>query len=73
MNRTLGAIFMLVGLAGVAYYGVMYIKKTDSFNFFGAEVVISSGEYAPILVSAIILVVGLFIYQVKRLPFKNNS
>lgn len=66
MNRILGGIFMLIGLVGVVYYGILFIQNSDSFNFFGSEVVISSGEYAPVLVSAIIMVVGLFIYNVKR-------
>ncbi len=66
MNRSLGAIFMLVGLAGVVYYGMQYVQNSESFNFFGAEVLISSGEYAPVLISAIILVVGIYIFQVKR-------
>jgi hypothetical protein len=71
MNRTLGGVFMLVGLAGLVYYGTLFIQNSESFNFFGSEVVISSGEYAPVLISAIILVVGLYIYRVKQ-PSKLN-
>jgi uncharacterized membrane protein len=71
MNRILGGLFMLVGLVGVLYYGILFIQNSDSFNFFGSEVVISSGEYAPVLVSAIIMVVGLFIYNVKRRASKS--
>jgi predicted membrane channel-forming protein YqfA (hemolysin III family) len=66
MNRVLGGLFLLVGLIGVVYYGTLFVQNSESFNFFGADVVISSGDYAPVLISAIILVVGIFIYQVKR-------
>ena len=65
MKQTLGSILSIGGLIGVIFFGIQYLNDSDSFNFLGADVVVSTGDYVPILISAIVLVVGLVIYRSK--------
>ena len=65
MKKTLGSILSIGGLIGVIFFGIQYLNDSDSFNFLGADVVVSTGDYVPILISAIVLVVGLVLYRSK--------
>lgn len=65
MKQIIGGIMSIVGLTGVIFYGYQYLNDSKTFNFLGADVAISTGDYVPILISAIVLVVGLLIYRSK--------
>lgn len=65
MKQTIGGILGIVGLIGVIYFGFQYLNDSESFSFLGADVAVSTGDYVPILISAIVLVVGLVIYRSK--------
>lgn len=65
MNQTLGSILSIVGLIGVIFFGYQYMADTESFQIFGADIAVSTGDYVPILISVIVLVVGLFLYRSK--------
>ena len=65
MKQTLGSILSIGGLIGVIFFGIQYLNDSDSFNFLGADVVVSTGDYVPILISAMVLVVGLVLYRSK--------
>lgn len=65
MKQTLGGIFSIVGLVGVIYYGFQYLADSDSFQLLGADVAVSTGDYVPVLISLIVLIIGLLIYRTK--------
>ncbi len=65
MKQTLGSILSIGGLIGVIFFGIQYLNDSESFNFLGADVVVSTGDYVPILISAMVLVVGLVLYRSK--------
>lgn len=65
MKQTLGSILSIGGLIGVLFFGYQYLADSESFQFFGADVVVSTGDYVPILISLIILIVGVVIYRSK--------
>ena len=65
MKQTLGSILSIGGLIGVIFFGFQYLNDSESFNFLGADVVVTTGDYVPILISAIVLVVGLVLYRSK--------
>ncbi|MEX2604490.1 MAG: hypothetical protein WD361_09795 [Gracilimonas sp.] len=65
MNKTLGSILSIGGLIGILYFGYEYIADSESFQLFGADVAVSTGDYVPILISAIVLVLGLVLYRSK--------
>lgn len=65
MNQTLGGILSVAGLIGILFFGYQYLADSESFSVFGADVAVSTGDYVPILISVIVLIVGLAIYRSK--------
>lgn len=65
MKRKIGAVISFAGFVGIIYYGYQYIQDSESFEVLGADVAVSSGDYVPILVSVIVLLVGLFLMKAK--------
>ncbi|PAU94783.1 hypothetical protein CK503_04725 [Aliifodinibius salipaludis] len=63
MKQTIGSILSIGGLIGVIYFGIQYMNESESFELLGADVAVSTGDWVPILVSLIILVVGVLVYR----------
>ncbi|PKD44336.1 hypothetical protein [Rhodohalobacter barkolensis] len=65
MKQTLGGILSIGGLIGVIFFGYQYMQDSETFSVLGADVAVSSGDYVPILISLIVLIVGILIYRSK--------
>lgn len=65
MKQTLGSILSIGGLIGVIIFGYQYLDDSESFEVLGADIAVSTGDYVPILISLIVLVVGVLIYRSK--------
>ncbi|MFU8860741.1 MAG: hypothetical protein ACNA8K_09970 [Cyclonatronaceae bacterium] len=65
MKQTVGSILSVVGLIGVIFFGIQYLNDSESFSLFGADIAVSTGDYVPILISLVVLIVGVVIYRTK--------
>jgi len=65
MKKTLGGLLSIGGLIGVIYYTYQYIQDSESFSALGADVAVSTGDWVPILISALIMVVGILLTRMK--------
>ncbi len=65
MKQILGGILSIGGLIGVIFFGYQYIQDSESFSVLGADVAVSSGDWVPILISLIVLIVGVLISRSK--------
>jgi len=65
MNQTIGGILSVAGIIGIIFFGYQYMQDSESFSLLGADVAVSTGDWVPILISAIVLVVGLVLYRSK--------
>lgn len=65
MQKTLGYILAVGGLIGVIYFTIEYMQDSESFEVLGADVAVSSGDWVPILVSALIMVVGVLMSRAR--------
>lgn len=65
MKKTIGSIFTIGGLIATLYTGINYINDSESFGFLGADVVVSKGDPIPVIISAIVLVVGIVLLRSK--------
>lgn len=63
MKQTLGSIMSIGGLIGVLFFGYQYMDDSESFSVFGADVTVSTGDWVPILISLIVLIVGIVLYK----------
>lgn len=62
-KQIIGSILSIGGLIGIIIYGYQYLDDSESFELLGADVAVSTGDYVPILISLVILVVGVLIYR----------
>jgi|AntDeeMetagen681_2_1112603.scaffolds.fasta_scaffold14411_3 predicted ribosome-associated RNA-binding protein Tma20 len=69
MQRIIGSICSIGGLIALIYTLINYINNSDSFSFLGADVVVSEGNIAPVIVSAIVMIIGIVILSTSN---KNN-
>ena len=65
MKKIIGQIMGAGGLIGVLYFGYMYFQDSESFEAFGADVAVSTGDYVPVLISAIVMLAGILIARSK--------
>ncbi len=65
MKTTIGSIFSIAGLIGVIFFSYQYFNDSETFELLGADVAVSTGDYVPIIFSAIVLIAGLAIYRSK--------
>lgn len=56
--KNLGFILLVIGLIGVAYFGYEAYQSTASVSAFGANVTVSKGNWTPVILSALVAVVG---------------
>ncbi|MBK6264273.1 hypothetical protein JKA74_04430 [Marivirga sp. S37H4] len=56
--KVAGIILLVVGLIGTIVFGIQAMQDSESFSFLGMEVAVSSADWTPLIISAIILVVG---------------
>lgn len=65
MRKVIGGILTAAGLVGIIYFGYMYFQDTESFEALGADVAVSTGDYTPIIISAVVLILGIIIGKLK--------
>lgn len=65
MRQILGGLLSVGGLIGVIFFGFQYLDDSESFELLGADVAVSTGDWVPILISLIVLIVGVLIYRSK--------
>ncbi|MEX0721597.1 MAG: hypothetical protein WD059_13075 [Balneolaceae bacterium] len=64
MKQTVGGILVAGGLIGLIFYTYQYFQESESFEAFGADVAVSTGDYTPIIISALVLIAGIIIAKV---------
>lgn len=67
MKDKIGRILAIGGALGMVYYGYLYYEESESFEAFGADVAVSTGDYTPIIISAVVMLAGVVI---TKLNFK---
>ncbi len=57
--KTAGIVLLILGIIGTVVFGVQALRQTESFNFLGVEIGVSSANWTPVIISAIVLVIGI--------------
>lgn len=65
LKKIIGSVFTIGGLIAVIYTGINYINNSESFGFFGADVIVSKGDPIPVIISAFIFVIGIILLRTK--------
>ncbi len=57
--KTAGIILTIIGAIGTIMFGLQAMQDSESFSFLGMDIAVSTANWAPVIISVIILVVGL--------------
>lgn len=66
MKKALGYILSIAGLIVLGYSLIKYFEDTESFRFLGSDVVISQGNLTPVIISAVVTIIGLILLWAGR-------
>jgi len=58
--KTIGTIILVIGIIGVVIFGYQAMQDSESFNFLGMDVAVSSADWTPLIISGIVAVIGAF-------------
>lgn len=57
--KIVGIILLIIGIVGLVVFGIQAINDSESFSVLGAEVAVSKANWTPLIVSAIVTVIGI--------------
>ncbi|WP_291860663.1 transglycosylase [Marinilabilia sp.] len=57
--KIVGIILLIIGVVGLVVFGIQAINDSESFSVLGAEVAVSKANWTPLIVSAIVTVIGI--------------
>jgi len=56
-----GIVLLIIGIVGTVIFGVQALGNSESFNFLGIEVAVSSANWTPVIVSVVLLILGIIL------------
>lgn len=63
--KLLGTILLLLGILGTVVFGIQALEDSESFSVLGMDVAVSSANWTPVIISAIVLIVGIVLRSKK--------
>lgn len=63
MRKGIGILLTLVGLVATVITGMNALDQSDSFSVLGVDVVVSQADYLPVIISAVVLIIGVIIWS----------
>jgi hypothetical protein len=59
--KIVSIILVIAGIIGLIYFGIQALNNSESFSFLGLDVAVSSANWTPVIVSAIVLILGVIL------------
>lgn len=56
--RKIGLLVLLVGLAGLIYFGYQAMQASEKFEVLGIDVAVSNADWTPVIFSGVVFVIG---------------
>lgn len=63
--KIVGIILLVVGIVGCLILGIQAFNDSETFSLFGADIAVSKANWTPLIISAVVLVVGAFMAKTK--------
>jgi hypothetical protein len=64
--RVAGIVLLVIGIIGLLLFGFQAINQSEAFRIFGIEIAVSSANWTPVIVSALITLVGAILMGTSR-------
>lgn len=61
--KILGTILVIIGILGCIIFGIQAIGDSESFSLLGMDIAVSTANWTPLIVSAVIAIVGVFVMR----------
>jgi hypothetical protein len=61
-----GIVLLILGIIGVVVFGIQAMNDSESFSILGAEIAVSTANWTPVIISAVVLIVGLILVAVRK-------
>lgn len=57
--KTIGIILLVIGLIATVIFGIQAFQDSETFSFLGLDIGVSKANWTPVIVSAVVLLIGL--------------
>lgn len=57
--KTAGIVLLIIGIVGILIFGIQAFQDTETFSFLGIDIGVSSANWTPVIVSAVVMVIGI--------------
>ena len=57
--KTAGIVLLVIGIAGILIFGIQAFQDTETFSFLGIDIGVSSANWTPVILSAVVFVIGI--------------
>lgn len=64
--RIAGIILLVLGLIGLAIFGIQALNDSESFSLLGIDVAVSEANWTPVISSGVVLILGLILMAVGK-------
>ena len=64
--KLLGNLLLIAGIIGCLVFGYQAWEDSQSFEFLGLNVAISSAEWTPVIISGCVLLLGMLILRLRK-------
>ncbi len=65
--KAVGIILLIIGLIGTLIFGAQAMQDSESFSLLGIDIAVSKANWAPVIISGVVLLIGLI------LTFRNKK
>ena len=59
--KAAGIVLFVLGIIGTVLFAIRVAQQSETFSVFGMEVGVSSANWTPLVISALVLIVGLIL------------
>ncbi len=64
--KILGIILTVLGAAGCVYFGIQAAGDSESVSLLGMDIAVSTADWTPLIVSAVVAIAGLLTVTASR-------
>ena len=61
----------ILGIVGILIFGIQAIQDTETFSFLGIDIGVSTANWTPVIVSAVVFVIGIVLMSYGKRSLTN--
>ena len=69
--KTAGIVLLILGIVGILIFGIQAIQDTETFSFLGIDIGVSTANWTPVIVSAVVFVIGIVLMSYGKRSLTN--